>query len=584
MKSRLSASRSRVSHMLDNPFLIKHRSVGTKIAILMGISLLFLVGSVVMYYLDLKQSEKNWNEAFEGEIIPMTDMSSVLLNLKETDIRLLEYLISTDPAARGTLTESVKKLTAANDELLAHYAQVAKSDEEEARLTEFTAQYQEQREVMNTALAAGSAVSPLKLYQSDLKPYQKKLEELALSIQEQHKQEVMDSNEKTHSFIDGRISLMTMASIALYLLLGLSGYLIQRTIKKPMRQIQYLMAEVENGNLGVKASYESKDELGRLASSFNGMIAGLRSMMGLVQESALTLSASAEEFLASSEESKAAGGLIADSTQELASGLDHQVKTVDSASRISEKMREHISQIADQCEKAASRTARAAQMAANGEQVMIGARASLNQVQEVANAASGQMKRLAQRSGEISSIVEAISAIAARTNLLALNASIEAARAGESGRGFAVVAAEVKQLAEQSREQARQIAQLIGDTQQDIDLAARGNQQSAEITRRITESRDLDEAFSSISRVVDKIHANVEEIVQAVTLVSAGSSQVAEAMAAVTEVAQDGAAMSQEAAAANEEQLATLEDMSHNASSLSKLAEELQAGLSRFTL
>lgn len=580
----LSAGRSRLSHMVDNPILIKHRSVGTKIAILMGISLLFLAGSVVMYYLDLKQSEKNWDQAFEGEIMPMTDMSSVLVNLKETDILLLEYIITADSANRNAVVESVKKLTAANDELLAHYAGLADAGEEQARLAEFTAEYQEQRKLMNTAIAGSSGVSPLQLYEEQLKPYQEKLEQLALSIQELHKKQVMDSNEQTHTFIDARIQLMTLSSLVLYLLLGLSGYTIQRTIKKPMRQIQHLMAEVENGNLTVVATYESKDELGRLANSFNGMIAGLRKMMGLVQESALTLSASAEEFLASADESKAAGELIASSNQDLVTGLDQQVKTVDSAARTSTEMKEHIDQIADQCEKAASRTAKAAQMAANGEQVMNVARHSLNQAQEVSNATSGQMARLAQRSGEISSIVGAISDIASRTNLLALNASIEAARAGESGRGFAVVAVEVKKLAEQSREQAQQIAQLIGDTQQDIALAAQGNEQNAEIMRRISESRDLDEAFSSINRVVTKIHANVEEIVQAVALVSAGSVQVTEAMGAVTEVAQDGAAMSQEAAAANEEQLATLEDMSHNAMSLSKLAEELQAGLSRFTL
>ncbi len=582
MKS-LSASRSRLSSMLDNPILIKHRSVGMKIAILMGISLLFLVSSVIMYYLDLKQSEKNWDEAYTSEIIPMTDISSVLVNLKETDTLLLEYMINPGPAFRSSVVESVKKLTAANDELLAHYSEMTDMKEEQARLDEFTTLYQEQRKVMNAAIA-GTSASPVALYQEQLKPYQEKLEQLALTILELHKKQVVESNEKTHAFISDRVKLMTYASIVLYLLLGLSGYLIQRTIKKPMRQIQHLMSEVENGNLAVRASYDSKDELGRLSGSFNGMLTGLRSMMGLVQESALTLSASAEEFLASAEESKSAGELIASSNQDLVAGLDQQVKTVDAASRTSAEMKEHIDGIAGQCEKAASRTAKAAEMAANGEQVMIAARQSLNQAQEVTDATSGQMERLAQRSGEISSIVEAISDIATRTNLLALNASIEAARAGESGRGFAVVAAEVKKLAEQSREQAQQITQLIGDTQEDIALAAKGNQQNAEIMRRISESRELDEAFSSINRVVGKIHTNVEEIVQAVALVSAGSVEVAKAMAAVTEVAQEGAAMSEEAAAANEEQLATLEDMSHNARSLSKLAEELQEGMSRFKL
>lgn len=76
-------------------------------------------------------------------------------------------------------------------------------------------------------------------------------------------------------------------------------------------------------------------------------------------------------------------------------------------------------------------------------------------------AISNEMKEFQQTSKDISSIVEMVTKIAEQTNLLALNASIEAARAGEAGKGFSIVANEVRRLAEDTKESAGKVSELI---------------------------------------------------------------------------------------------------------------------------
>jgi methyl-accepting chemotaxis protein len=89
----------------------------------------------------------------------------------------------------------------------------------------------------------------------------------------------------------------------------------------------------------------------------------------------------------------------------------------------------------------------------------------INSTRETIRETEKRIKRLGERSQEISSVVGIINTIAERTHILALNASMHAASAGEAGRGFAVVAEEVQRLAESSRQATAQIATLVNNIQ-----------------------------------------------------------------------------------------------------------------------
>ncbi len=90
---------------------------------------------------------------------------------------------------------------------------------------------------------------------------------------------------------------------------------------------------------------------------------------------------------------------------------------------------------------------------------------SINNIRDSIRETEKRIKRLGERSQEISTAVNLINNISERTHILALNASMHAASAGEAGRGFAVVADEVQRLAENAREATTQIGTLVSNIQ-----------------------------------------------------------------------------------------------------------------------
>ncbi|MDX9956901.1 MAG: methyl-accepting chemotaxis protein [Spirochaetia bacterium] len=117
---------------------------------------------------------------------------------------------------------------------------------------------------------------------------------------------------------------------------------------------------------------------------------------------------------------------------------------------------------------------------------------------------AASMAAIASESQEVRGILKEISAIAARTNLLAMNAAIEAAHAGDSGAGFAVVAAEVRSLAENSASTVKQIENKMRDMETRIETG-------------LQLSRQTESVFSSIARGIDATVAVAESLASGIT-------------------------------------------------------------------
>jgi len=127
-----------------------------------------------------------------------------------------------------------------------------------------------------------------------------------------------------------------------------------------------------------------------------------------------------------------------------------------------------------------------------------------------------RIKRLGERSQEISGIVNLINTIAERTHVLALNASMQAAVAGEAGRGFAVVAEEVQRLAESSRNATQQIGTLVNNIQLETnETISTVNRTIGQVVQGSERAQQAGEQMRLTQEITGELVAQVRRITEA---------------------------------------------------------------------
>lgn len=131
------------------------------------------------------------------------------------------------------------------------------------------------------------------------------------------------------------------------------------------------------------------------------------------------------------------------------------------------------------------------------------------------------MQQILKTASEINSIVKAIDDISERTNLVAINASIEAARAGAAGAGFSIVAGEVRSLANQSSEAAKNSAGLIENVNAVINQGIGISKNATEtMTEAVNLSKETNEHMNRIKDMTKKQGDVLSGFVSSVDLLS----------------------------------------------------------------
>ena len=251
--------------------------------------------------------------------------------------------------------------------------------------------------------------------------------------------------------------------------------------------------------------------------------------------------------------------ILASTTQQ-ARGMEEQNASVSETVTTMSELGQTIDEAAERASVVREVVKRTVEAGNSGREAVQKSVTAMDKVRQQVNSIAKNNLDLAERAQAIGEIISTVNDVTDQTNLLALNAAVEAARAGEYGKGFGVVAAEIKSLAEQSRQATQQVSQILGDIQKATNAAVlateQGTRDADETTRVVQEAGEaitlLSHSLEESSRMAAQISASSGQ--QAV-----GIKQVCEAMGHLETVAREQVAATRQVEAA----MADLQSLSH---------------------
>ncbi len=269
-------------------------------------------------------------------------------------------------------------------------------------------------------------------------------------------------------------------------------------LQRNIIQLLDIVSVASKGDFTQRANVTT-DILGSVADAFNMMLDEMSKLIIEVRRSGLRMSAASEQVL--------------DNFHTITKGSKRQQMEIHSVSSKTLEVARDMQRVNLSADFASNEAEKATLTARQGSRVISETLSNMNRIRTNVQTTAKAIKSLGDRSLEVNTIVEMISDISDRTNILSLNAAIEAGKAGEQGKGFAVVADEIRKLAERTTNATKEISLFIEDIQVETKDAVLSMEEVVqEVEKGWRQTEEAGTTLQEIDRVIFDAADKIKEI------------------------------------------------------------------------
>ncbi|WP_027456626.1 methyl-accepting chemotaxis protein [Dechloromonas agitata] len=364
--------------------------------------------------------------------------------------------------------------------------------------------------------------------------------------------ELSRSAAETHQAAEARyatIRNLTIGSLLGALLLGgIGGWLLTRSITRPLHRAIGHFERIAEGKLTDEIDIEGRDETGLLLCNLATMQVMLKAMLDNINAASRAIDQRCQQ--------------LETQMQQVAEQSEQQQASVEGVAAATEEFSQSVQEVAANVQETAAAArdsqAKVSQSNTNINQSML----ATTRVVEAVQASNSTIDQLNRSIAKIGDITGVIADIASQTNLLALNAAIEAARAGEQGRGFAVVADEVRKLAERTTASTADINTTVSEIQTVTAQAVSSMTLAAnEVDTGIGMLRESVAGLQGIAESASVVTQMSTQISDASRQQGIASEEVAQSMQQITDLIEQNTASARAARQAADELLHTSSEL-----------------------